>query len=301
MEDDQDIPGNLWDVMIVEFIRSLALEKNYSKHTINAYLKDLGSFREYVSGDPEKVTPHMIRSYLGKIYDKKLSKQTMARQLSAIRMFYRFMMRTRKMQASPADHIHGPRQERRLPTFLYVEEINELLGAPDLSHPLGMRDRAILELLYASGIRISECMNLNVNDIQGNAGILYVVGKGNKERVVLFGQSAKSALDDYLIHSRPKFARDDESALFINHLGSRLSDRSVRRMIDKYVQKISLHKHISPHTFRHSFATHMLEGGADLRVVQELLGHQSLSSTQIYTHTAREHLAKVYESAHPRA
>ncbi len=301
MGHEPDISMMLWDEMIHGFLRSLAVEKNYSTHTIEAYRKDLHSFRDYVAGDPIHVTPHMIRTYLGKIYDKKLSKQTMARQLSAIRMFYRFMMRTKKMTTSPAEHLHGPRLEKRLPSFLYVEEMNELLSAPDLAQPLGQRDRAILELLYATGIRISECVQLNVNDIQGSTGILYVVGKGNKERVVLYGQSAKNALDDYLSHSRPSLARNGEQALFVNHLGTRLSDRSVRRIIDKYVQMVALHKHISPHTFRHSFATHMLEGGADLRVVQELLGHESLSSTQIYTHTAREHLAKVYESAHPRA
>ena len=301
MEHEKNLSQGNWDGLIREFLESLAIEKNYSSHTIAAYQQDLRSFRNYVSEDPEHITTHMIRVYLGKLYDKKLSKSSMARQLSAIRMFYRFMMRTRKMNATPVQHIHGPRLDKRLPAFLYVEEMNELLTAPDLGKSLGLRDRALLELLYATGIRVSECVQLNVDSFQVDTGVIYVVGKGNRERIVLFGHGAKIALEAYLEKSRARLAKVNEPALFVNHLGTRLSDRSVRRMIERYVQAVALTKHISPHTFRHSFATHMLEGGADLRVVQELLGHQSLSSTQIYTHTAREHLVKVYESAHPRA
>ena len=301
MEKGRDVLDSVWDELIREFLEALVAEKNYSMHTVEAYRKDLGAFSSAVKAAPDQVTPHMIRAYLGKIHDKKLSKSTMARQLSAIRMFFRFMVRSRKLESSPAHHLQGPRLERRLPTFLYVEEMNELLAAPDLNQPLGLRDRALLELLYATGMRVSECVQLDMSGVQPHSGAIYVVGKGNKERVVLFGSRAEEALAAYLNRSRPHLASSDEPALFVNRFGNRLSDRSVRRMIDRYVQAAALYKHISPHAFRHSFATHLLEGGADLRVVQELLGHQSLSSTQIYTHTAREHLLKVYESTHPRA
>lgn len=292
---------NQWNFFVEQFLESLRTEKNYSSHTIDAYQKDLNDLSSYVGCNPLDVTPHMIRGYLGTIYDKKASKRTIARHLSSIRSFYRFLLRTRRIKDSPVKNLRSPKLERRLPAFLYVDEVLALLKVPDATTPLGIRDRALLELLYATGMRVSECVGLNTEDVQFSSGAVYVVGKGNKERVVLFGLHAQKAVTEYLTTARPKLAQFSEPALFVNRRGKRLTDRSVRRIIDHYVDELALQKHVSPHTFRHSFATHMLEGGADLRIVQELLGHQSLSSTQIYTHTAREHLVKVYESAHPRA
>lgn len=292
---------NQWNFFVEQFLESLRTEKNYSSHTIDAYQKDLNDLSSYVGCNPLDVTPHMIRGYLGTIYDKKASKRTIARHLSSIRSFYRFLLRTRRIKDSPVKNLRSPKLERRLPAFLYVDEVLALLKVPDATTPLGIRDRALLELLYATGMRVSECVGLNTEDVQFSSGAVYVVGKGNKERVVLFGLHAQKAVTEYLTAARPKLAQFSEPALFVNRRGKRLTDRSVRRIIDHYVDELALQKHVSPHTFRHSFATHMLEGGADLRIVQELLGHQSLSSTQIYTHTAREHLVKVYESAHPRA
>ncbi len=301
MDQDSDAKTAAWNQIINEYLESLFFEKNYSPNTIASYRSDLLAFAATVDVAPEQVTPHRIRSYLGKIYSNDASKSTIARKLSAIRMLYRYMTRMRKLESTPAGHLHGPRLDRRLPAFLYVEEMHQLLLVPRLDQPIGLRDRALLELLYATGLRVSECVGLDVEQVRPQAGAFYVIGKGNKERVALFGNQAAMALEAYLERGRPRLVRDREQALFVNRFGTRLSDRSVRRSIDRYVQELALHKHVTPHTFRHSFATHMLEGGADLRVVQELLGHQSLSSTQIYTHTAREHLLNVYESAHPRA
>ncbi len=290
-----------WQAAIEAFDAYLNMERVVSQHTVSAYLNDVASFAAHVRSAPSAVTPTVIRHYLGHLMELGLSRSTMARKLSAIRTFYRFEVRSGRLQGSPAVAVRAPRMGRRLPAFLYVEEMIHLLAAPDVTKPLGMRDRALLEFLYASGCRIAECVALEVADIRVSAGAVRVIGKGNRERIVLYGTAAQLALRSYLEHARPVLAKRNEDALFVNSRGTRLTDRSVRRMIDRYVQQSAVGKHVTPHTFRHSFATHLLEGGADLRVVQELLGHRSLSSTQIYTHTAKEHLLRVYEATHPRA
>jgi integrase/recombinase XerC len=208
------------------------------------------------------------------------------------------------VEKNPAKDVHLPKLERRLPNFLYVDAVERLMDAPDCSTPLGLRDKALLELLYASGVRVSECVGLDISDLSLDDGTALVCGKGGKERIVMLGSRAVAALKRYLREAWPKLFHDeggDEKPLFLNHKGTRLSDRSVRRILDKYVLQLAGMQHISPHTLRHTFATHLLDHGADLRVVQELLGHVSLSSTQIYTHTTREHLERVYTKAHPRA
>ncbi len=290
-----------WQAAIAAFAVYLSAERALSPLTVTAYRNDLTSFAAYVGNSPGIVTVSMIRHYLGQLMERGLSRRTTARKMSALRVFYRFQVRTAGLQGSPAAAVKAPRLGARLPTFLYVEEMNHLLAAPDVSTPLGKRDRALLEFLYASGVRIAECVALEVADIRVSTGAVRVIGKGNRERIVLYGGAAQLALRTYLEQARPLLARGDEGALFVNRRGTRLTDRSVRRMIDHHVQQAAVGKHVTPHTFRHSFATHLLEGGADLRVVQELLGHQSLSSTQIYTHTAKEHLLRVYEATHPRA
>ncbi|WP_342767152.1 tyrosine recombinase XerC [Sulfoacidibacillus thermotolerans] len=290
-----------WQRALHAFAQYLEVERNLSGHTVSAYVHDVFAFAIWVGDLPFNVTATIIRKYLAQLVDRKLSKRSIARQMSALRSFYRFLRTVEGAKIAAVESVRSPRLEKRLPSFLYVDEMLELLNAPDLSQPLGIRDRAILEFLYASGVRVAECVALDVSDLRVESGLVSVIGKGNRERIVLFGTDAKNAMRNYLQLSRPKLLRKEERALFLNHRGTRLSDRSVRRIVDRYVQQVALSKNVTPHTFRHTFATHLLEGGADLRVVQELLGHQSLSSTQIYTHTAKEHLMRVYELSHPRA
>ncbi len=297
------IPGEsvstVWDAWLEEFEMHLAVG-NLSKHTVMAYLADVNEFAKAVSVSPDLVTQAAIRKFLGELMQRGASRRTMARKMSAIRTFYRFCVKTQKIEKTPAD-LSSPRLDHRLPEFMYVEEVLQLLSLPNLNRPLGVRDRALLEFLYASGVRVSEAVALDYDRVRLLDQAVSVIGKGNRERIVLYGEFARRALNQYLTDVRPKLAKPTERGLFVNHRGTRLTDRSVRRIVDQYVNEMSLAKHVTPHTFRHTFATHLLEGGADLRVVQELLGHQSLSSTQIYTHTAREHLMRVYESTHPRA
>ncbi len=283
------------------FSTYLQIERNLSEHTIRAYMSDLVSFFSACQTPVASITAAAFRKYMASLMQEGLSRRTIARKMSALRSLYRYLAQTENLQASSATLVKAPKLDHPLPTFLYVDEILQLLMQPDITTPLGMRDRALLEFLYAAGVRVSECVNLNVNELHVSSGLVTVYGKGAKERVVVFGSQAQTAIRQYLDVGRPKLACADQPALFVNYRGTRLSDRSVRRIVDRYVEQLSITKKVSPHTLRHSFATHLLEGGADLRVVQELLGHVSLSSTQIYTHTAGEYLMKVYESAHPRA
>ena len=299
----QETGRELWDAFIERFRRYLDVERNYSAHTIAAYMADLASFSAFAAGlgrDPEDVTVQDIRRYAGSLLEQGFERRSIARRLSAIRSFYRYAMRDRASGTSPAAAVRAPRLERRLPGFLYPDEVFALLRLPDAGTPGGARDGALLEFLYATGVRVSECVAVDVADVRLSAGVLRVLGKGAKERLVLFGEEAAHRLEGYLA-VRPVLAAQGERALFVNRRGTRLTDRSVRRIVAGYVDRLALAKHVTPHTLRHTFATHLLEGGADLRTVQELLGHESLTSTQIYTHTAKEHLIRVYEAAHPRA
>lgn len=290
-----------WNEVLSGFLIYLRVERNMSERTVVAYLSDLSAFAKSVQSAPDEVTPALIRTFLGRLLEGGYSRRTVARKMSALRTLYRYVVRDAAGE-SPARLIRAPKLERRLPDFLYIDEALALLALPDVSTPVGLRDKALLELLYATGIRVSECVSLNVHDIrESETGILRVFGKGRRERIALYGEEARAALSAYLRSGRPVWAGDAQPALFVNQRGGRMSDRSVRRLVEQYAQRLGLAKHVSPHTFRHSFATHLLEGGADLRAVQELLGHQSLSTTQIYTHTAREHLMRVYEASHPRA
>ncbi|KUO95104.1 hypothetical protein ATW55_11420 [Ferroacidibacillus organovorans] len=279
----------------------MSLQRNYSPNTVRAYLADVHSFLESYRGAPGPIPSHVIRAYLATLMAKGFEKKSIARKVSALRAFHRALRTQGSEDMSAAVHVSLPKMDRKLPSFLTIDEMHELLKSPSHSSPLGIRDQAILEFLYATGIRVSECVALNVSDLDLRMHSIRIMGKGRKERVVLFGRKAADAVADYLARGRPKLADANEKALFVNRNGGRLTDRSVRRLLDRYIEQLAITKQISPHSIRHTFATHMLEGGADLRVVQELLGHASLSSTQIYTHTAREHLVRVYEAAHPRA
>lgn len=296
--------------MIDLFLEYLRIEKNASVHTIDAYISDLAQFTAFLSEEEivtfGEVTHVQIRTFLSRLYMAKAARKTLSRKVSCLRSFYDFLMREEIVEKNPAKSVSTPKLEKKVPNFLYIEEVKRLVEAPSLDEPLGIRDRAILEMLYATGIRVSECMGIKLKDLDLGMGMVRVFGKGAKERIVLFGVQASQAVQRYLEASRPALLRErkiagEEPLLFLNYRGEPLSVRSVRRIVDKYMHQVAGQLSISPHVLRHTFATHLLDEGADLRVVQELLGHVSLSSTQIYTHTTKEKLLRVYMNAHPRA
>lgn len=291
----------MWQDRIAAWSSYLRLERRLADHTLTAYQADVRDFAQWVGGDPLCVTPRDIREYMAGLLQRQYSRRTIARKMSALRMLYRYMARERKDLASPAGTIRSPKLARHLPDFLYIDEMLALLAKPDTSTPVGLRDQALLELLYGTGLRVAECAALSLADLTSAQGTLRVLGKGRRERIVLYGEHADRALLAYLHGARGRYALPGETALFVNQRGTRLTDRSIRRIVHMYAAQVDTGKHVSPHTLRHTFATHLLEGGADLRVVQELLGHRSLSTTQMYTHTAREYLMRVYEKSHPRA
>jgi len=284
----------------------LQIEKNASPNTITAYFKDIEDFAIFLNTegvvDLEAVEYITIRKYLAQLNKRDYTRKTIARKLSSLRTFFKFLLRENFIEQNPFQLVSTPRGDKKLPIFMYTEEINELLNRPDITMPLGLRDRAIMDILYASGIRVSELVQLNVSSIDFVAELALIKGKGKKERYVNLGKLSLESLGNYLDHGRNKLTADIENeALFLNRYGERLTDRSVRRMVDKYVDQLALNKKISPHSFRHTFATHLLNAGADLRVVQELLGHANISTTQIYTHVTKEKLQSIYKDFHPRA
>jgi integrase/recombinase XerC len=288
------------DRYVEKFIRYLEIERNASKHTLINYSVDLKSLSEFLKEEPiEKVDYVSLRRYLAHVKEQSLSKVSIARKIASIRSFFKFLFMEGIIKNNPASSLSTPKRDKHLPKFLDEKEIVILLESPDRDGEAGLRDRAILETLYSTGIRVSELVGLNVDHIDQIGGIIKVYGKGKKERIVPIGERALQAIRDYLNTRRP--VTKEAKALFFNKNGGRLTDRSVRRIINKYITKASIQQKISPHTLRHSFATHMLDHGADLRSVQELLGHANLSTTQIYTHITTERLKSAYMKAHPRA
>jgi integrase/recombinase XerC len=288
------------------YIQYLEAERNASPYTVRNYRDDLLDFLYFLRKKKveslKEVDRHAVRDYMSYLVNQGIVKASIARKLSAIRSFYRYLVREEIVSTNPIEKVSSPKLDRRLPSFLTMEEVERLLNAPDLSTPQGQRDRALLELLYASGIRVSELVNLNLEQIDLNTNEIRVWGKGSKERVVLMGEPAAEAVRNYLSQGRPKLlAERKSSALFLNRYGQRLPERSVQRILQQYAKKSSIGKRVHPHVLRHTFATHLLDGGADLRVVQELLGHARLSSTQIYTHVTKGQAKKVYLAAHPMA
>ncbi len=288
--------------------------KNASPHTLRNYISDLEQFYDYVApSKPDGQRPaypvtHLdnliIREYLGHLYDREQEKSTMARKVSALRSFCKFLCQHSILSQNPAKLVRLPKVPKKIPNHLTVEDCAKLIESPDVSASLGRRDRAILELLYACGIRVSELSGLNLDDVNFKDSMLLVRGKGKKERLVPFGkychQALKMYVSDRCIH--PSWHRDEPKVpLFLNHLGTRLTTRSIARIVEKYAKLTALTQKISPHGIRHSFATHMLNSGADLRSIQELLGHESLSTTQRYTHLSIGHLMEQYDKAHPKA
>jgi integrase/recombinase XerC len=287
-----------------KYIAFLEAEKNASKYTVRNYTRDLLEFFAFCTDkkieslkDVNKLT---LRAYLAQLMEKKFAKSSIARKLSAIRSFYRYLMREELVKASPAATTVSPKLDRRLPIFLTVDEAKRLVESPDITQPYGQRDRALLELLYASGMRVSELVSMNLEHVDLAANEIRVWGKGSKERMVLIGAPAAHALTDYIEHSRPLLLSGKKNnALFVNRYGERILVRRIQKIISKY--SLALDKKIHPHILRHTFATHLLDGGADLKVVQELLGHADLSSTQIYTHVTQSQARRIYLAAHPMA
>jgi len=290
--------------IFTNYIAYLEAEKNASVYTVRNYTNDLLEFFDFVTGQGieslRDVNKQTLRAYLAYLMEQGRAKSSIARKLSAIRSFYRYLMREEMISASPAATTVSPRLDRRLPSFLTIDEAKRLVESPDISQPQGQRDRALLELLYASGLRVSELVNINVEQVNLATNEIRVWGKGSKERVVLIGTPAANALSIYMGDGRRGLLGGKKNnALFVNRYGGRLAVRRVQKILEKYARTIN--KKVHPHILRHTFATHLLDGGADLKVVQELLGHADLQSTQIYTHVTQSRARKIYLSAHPMA
>ena len=284
---------------IAAFIRHLEIERGVSAHTVRAYRKDLEEFSEHVNAEPIKIEMLDVRGFIAEQIGKGLNKITVGRRLSSIRSFFKFLYREGYIKTNPPKLVSNPRVPKLLPRFLSVEEVFSLIEKPEGIGFLPARDRAILELLYSSGLRVAELAGLNMDDINIKESLIKIKGKGKKERIVPVGSKAIDALKSYSIERI--LLKGKDSALFLNRMGTRLTDRGVRRIVVKYAKALSIQGRIGPHTLRHSFASHLLQGGADLRVRQELLGHSSLSTTQKYTHLDITHLMDIYDKAHPVA
>lgn len=286
----------------------LLVEKNFSKHTAKAYCADVLDFLLWLGEEScESVTFPKVREYLHFIQKFQYKKTTIARKIASLRTFYKYLFREKRVEANPAMNLNSPKRPKSLPKFLTTYEVEQILNNVKIDTPAGYRNKTILELLWATGMRISELSGLNFEDLNLSENEIRVFGKGAKERIVLVSDRAKSYLQRYIDTARPLVAKGyptdtgEKSPVFINNTGYRLQSKTVRNVINNVVEKIDLPKHVTPHVFRHSFATHLIENGADLRVVQELLGHASISNTQIYTHISSQHLKEVYNETHPRA
>lgn len=294
--------------LVDEFLTNLRANSNFSFHTLESYGLDLRQFLLFLQNESvvrfETVDYLLIRKYLAGMKAASLARSSIARKLACLRSFFRFLCRQGYLSNNPVVGVATPKREKRLPKFLYPEEIEALLNTPSAATPLGVRDRAILEVLYSSGLRLHEMVGLTLKGLDLSRGYLRVFGKGAKERLVPLGGCAKRALEQYLLEVRPVLQAKAQiicENVFLNYMGTRLSGRSIQKLLNKYMDQLALDRRISPHTIRHSFATHLLENGADLRVVQELLGHMNISTTQIYTHLTKERIRAVYLKSHPRA
>lgn len=294
---------------IAQFLRYLSVERNASELTVKSYREDLFDLAEYLLEElgsdvkPDGVSPRDLRGYAAALHEAGYARTSISRKLASLRSFYRFAQQRQIAQSNPAKPLRNPREQRKLPHFLTNEEVGKLLDAPAGRDMLGRRDQAILETMYSAGLRVSEVVGLNDGDLDFAEGIARIRGKGRKERLSPLGKYAIDALRDYLA-TRSLAAEESqgrEAPVFVNRFGKRLTTRSVGRMLEKYIAQTGLDNRTTPHTLRHSFATHLLDRGADIRSVQELLGHKSLVTTQIYTHLSTANLREVYLRAHPRA
>jgi len=290
------------------FVEYLQIEKNASPLTVKYYQNDLQNYFNFLYSEGiqsvNDTDDKVVRLYLTTLYDQQLSRRSVSRKVSSMRSFYRFLEREGLLTANPLAQVTLPKLEKTLPGFLYKEELEKLFEANDTTTPTGQRDQAILEILYGTGIRIAECRGLRLSDIDFAIGTILVRGKGFKERYVPFGRFAEIAMETYIQEGRNQLLKNKNEQtdyLFLNARGNPLTERGIRYILNKVVKKAALTVNVHPHKLRHTFATHMLNEGADLRIVQELLGHESLSTTQIYTHVTKDHLRKVYMDSHPRA
>ncbi|MFC2058964.1 tyrosine recombinase XerC [Chloroflexota bacterium] len=292
--------------LLEKYTRYLELERSISPLTVRNYTTDIKGFLDFLKQEKvsslSEVDRLTMRRYLGWLQWQGIARTSISRKLSTLRSFYRYLVREELASAQPLQTLSAPKLEKRLPTFLTADEVLRLLEAADASTPQGLRDRAILELLYAAGLRVSEIVSLDLNGVDLNSLQLRVSGKGSKQRIALMGQPAAKALQLYLDLGRDKLGGAKvNQALFLNRYGDRISQRQIQNLITRYARKAGLEERVFPHIMRHTFATHLLDGGADLRAVQELLGHEKLSSTQIYTHVTRSQLLRSYLAAHPRS
>jgi len=292
--------------LLERFADFLALEKGSSRRTQDAYARDVVRFVDFAivkgAAAPLDVTPRVLREFVYQLKDLGLSPASIRRNVSGVRTYFRFLIGDGHVVRDPSERLDTPRRWRTLPEVLTVAETQKLLAAPTMDDPLYFRDRAMLELAYGAGLRVSEWIGIGVKDVMLDEGLVRVFGKGSKERLVPIGRSAIGALAIYMREQRPKLEpRAGKGALFLNARGTPLSRMGAWKILAKYVKRAGISKRVSPHTLRHSFATHLLEGGADLRAVQEMLGHADISTTQIYTHVDREYLRQVHRRYHPRA
>ena len=292
---------------IDDFNSYLEKERGYSKHTCIAYIHDLNRFNEFLieyvgTSDisAQGIDKQAIRHFLGKEFEEGFSSKTVGRRLASIKSFYKYLIKAEVVENNPSIYVKTPKATKPLPNFIDEKIIDALMEAPPADTIAGLRDRAILELFYSTGIRLSELININFRNIDFNNYLLKVIGKGNKERLIPFGNRATTAIENYLRESgRSLKTADMDAPLFVNSKGERISQRTVQRSVNMYLRLVTEEEHLGPHTLRHSFATHLLDRGADLRAVKDLLGHSSLSSTQIYTHVQPERMKKIYKKAHP--
>ncbi|MCL6453246.1 MAG: site-specific tyrosine recombinase XerD [Alicyclobacillus sp.] len=292
------------DDRIDAFVEYLAVERGLSQNTLESYRRDLEGFLRFLGegAAQAEVRRRDILAYLGHLRQLGRANTTVSRNLASIRSFYHFLLREEYIGTDPTVNVETPKVEKRLPKVLTVHEVERLLAAPDSSTATGCRDRAMLELLYGTGIRVTELVSIQLDDVNLGAGFLRCFGKGGKERIIPFGEVANHALTVYIEHGRPSLQRNEATrALFLNHLGAQMSRQGFWKILKKHAAAAEIVKDITPHTLRHSFATHLLERGADLRAVQEMLGHADISTTQIYTHLTRARLKEAYAAAHPRA
>ena len=290
------------------FIQYLQIEKNASKYTIVCYEQDIKEFMEFMKRQTiahfSEVVYSDVRLYLTGLYNNNLSSRSVSRKISSLRSLFKFLLREKIVAENPFTLVSLPKKEQRIPNFLYKEELESLFEVSDLTTPIGQRNQALLELLYATGIRVSECCEIELNDIDFSLDTVLVHGKGNKQRYVPFGGFAKEAIEQYINVGRVglgKKAKAKTNHLFLNFRGGQLTSRGVRLVLNTMIKDSASLVHISPHMLRHTFATHLLNAGADMRTVQELLGHSHLSSTQMYTHVTKDYLRNIYMSSHPRA
>ena len=292
--------------LLEQFISYIEIEKRYSFNTVKNYERDLEEFTSFLNKEAinniKEIDYKIIRLYLNYMYQKKYSKKTISRNISTLRSFFKYLKKHNHIKNNPMLLISNPKQDKKLPNFLYYNDLNKILDIPDKTTPLGCRDLLIIELFYSTGIRVGEIVNIKIKDIDFDNSSIRILGKGNKERIVLYGNICSSLISDYLNNQRHKISENiNNEYLIINHLGKKVTTRGIEYILNKVIKKSDVNSKVTPHTLRHTFATHMLNEGADLKSVQELLGHENLKTTQIYTHVSNERLRSVYLKNHPRA